>query len=362
MDGWEEHDPAGIALEKNIAALEGGSYALVFSSGLAACCAITKLLHPGDHLLVSEDIYGSAYHLIGSILASYKVSVSYVDTANIEEVKKAIRKNTKLLWLESPSNPLLLLADIKELADLAQQHKIITVVDNTLATPCSQKPLSLGADIVLHNSVKYLSGRTDIIAGAIVTNRQHLFERLQSHRHAFSDSVEPIDCFGILKGLRTIADRVKQQEKSAKKIAIFLSGHSSVQAVYYPGLPSHDQHQLACKQMSGFGSTLVFELKNGSEAAIRLLREIKLFALPEIVDHADPDFNQCAQIRSTISHAKVPFRVQEKDKLNGAETVVRLTIALENVDDLINELATAMQAVDHQLVQFPESIDLRECI
>jgi len=362
MDGWEEHDPAGIALEKNIAALEGGRHALVFSSGLAATCAITKLLQPGDHVLVSEDIYGGAYHLIGSILAHYKVSVSYVDTANIEEVKNAIRKNTKLLWLESPSNPFLILADIKGLADLAQQHKIISVVDNTVATPCSQKPLALGADIVLHNSVKYLSGRTDIITGAIATNSQDLLEQLQAHHHAFSDTVESIDCFGILKGLRTIADRVKQQEKNAKKIANFLCGHSSVHAVYYPGLPSHGQHQLACKQMSGFGSTLIFQLKNGSEAAIRLLREIKLFALPEIIDHADPDFSQCTKIRSTISHAKVPFHIQEKGKLNGAETVIRLTIALENVDELINDLSTAMQAVDHQLVQFPETVDLRECI
>jgi cystathionine gamma-lyase len=355
-------DPAQTALEKNIACLENGRYALAFSSGLATCCALTKLLRPGDHILVGEDIYGGAYHLIENILSQYEINVSYINTSNSAEVEKAIRKNTKMLWLESPSNPLLRVADVEALAALAKKHKIITVVDNTSATPCFQKPLALGADIVVHSSAKYLSGRTDIVAGAVATNRLDLFEELQSHRQALADTIEPIDCFCILKGMRNLSDRMCRQEKSAKKIANFLSTHKSVQAVYYPGLPSHKQYDLACKQMNGFGSMLAFELKGGSEAATGLLREVQVFALSEKIDHDRSVTDEPSMICSTISHAKFPQRVLEKDNFYTAETLVRLTIGLENVDDLINDLAIALQAVDHKLIEFPAVPDLRDCI
>ncbi len=209
------------AVEKQIAALENGSHAAVFSTGLAACYAITKLLRPGDHVVISEDIYGGAYHLLNCVLAQHKVKFTYVNTTNIKDVEKAIYRRTKLIWLENPSNPLLRLADIQAISNLAQENKTAIVVDNSLVTGFFQKPLDLGADIVLYSSVKNLSGRTDIVGGAIVTNRLDLFEKLQEPHHSFADWAQAIDCFGILKGVRSISKRLPEQEKASRKLPNF---------------------------------------------------------------------------------------------------------------------------------------------
>lgn len=362
MQPSDKQDPARISLEKNTATLENGRYALAFSSGLAACCAISRLLRCGDHILIADDLYGGSYYLIEGIVSNYGVSVTYVDTSDLVAIKNAIKPNTKLLWLESPSNPLLRLADLEATSRLAKKHKIITVVDNTLATPCLQKPLAFGADIVVHSSIKYLSGRTDIIAGAVVTNRLDLFKELQAHRNAFADAVEPTDCFAILKGMRTLSARAQQQEKSAKKVANFLSAHLSVQAVHYPGLPSHPQYKLACRQMSGFGNMLAFELKGGIDAATRLLREIRLFSLREKREDTGAESDHGLLLSSTIAHAKIPQPVLANNGANGAESLVRLTIGLDNTDDLINDLNIALLAIDRQLIEFPAAMQLRECI
>ncbi len=283
------------------------------------------MLRQGEHLLAGEDVYGGAHYLFAGGNSSRQVEVSYVNTCDFSSVEQAINKRTKLLWLESPSNPLLRLADIVALTRLAKKHKVITVVDNTFATPCFQKPLDLGADIVLHSSSKYLSGDSDIIGGAIITNRSDLFKDLAFQRHVSGNIPEPYDCFRIMKGIKTLTVRMQKHEENAKKVANFLAEQPEVKIVHYPGLPGHPQHELAKQQMSGFGTVVSFELKSGTEAATALIREMR------------------QDLRTTIAHAKISQQIQLEE--NASESVLRLSIGLDNVDGLINNLGTALQRV-----------------
>jgi cystathionine beta-lyase/cystathionine gamma-synthase len=333
------HNPTRTALEKCIASLENAKYGLAFSSGLAACSAVTYLLSPGDHVLIGEDVYGGVYRLFEKVVSRYKIDITYVDAADEKAVAAAIRPNTKILWIESPTNPTLKLADIEALAALAKQHDIITVVDNTFATPLFQKPLELGADIVVHSTTKYLNGHSDVIGGALVTSRDDLYETLQFHQNAVGAVPGPFDCFLVLRGIKTLALRVREHERNATAIAQFLSSHPAIERVFYPGLPTHPQFDLAKKQLSGFGGIVACEVKGGLEGAKALLKNTQLFALAESL--GGPKSLICHP--STMTHAPIPKDVQRERGIT--EGLVRISVGLENAQDLIEDLGQALDQI-----------------
>jgi cystathionine beta-lyase/cystathionine gamma-synthase len=330
------HNPTRTALEECIASLENGKYGLAYSAGLAACASVTSLLRPGDHVILGDDIYGGVYRLFEQVVSKYGVEISYVDLADLKAVKGAIQPNSKLLWLETPTNPTLKLADIKALSALAKQEGLITVVDNTFATPCFQRPLDLGADIVVHSTTKYLNGHSDVIGGAVVTSSDDLYTQLQFHQNAVGGVPGPFDCFLVLRGIKTLSLRVREHERNATAVANFLETHAAVEAVYYPGLPSHPQFDLAKRQLSGFGGIVSFKVKGGLESATRVVNNVKLFALAESL--GGPRSLICHP--STMTHKPIPREIQEERGIT--QGLLRLSVGLENVQDLIDDLSQAL--------------------
>jgi len=330
------HNPTRTALEKNIASLEEGGYGLAFSSGLSAILAVTQLLNAGDHVICCDDVYGGTFRLFDKVLKRYALESDFIDLTNPQSLERYITSNTKLVWLESPSNPLLKLIDIEAVAHIAKKKNILIAVDNTFATPFFQKPLKLGADIVMHSTTKYLNGHSDVIGGALVTNNKELYDKLQFLQNAAGAVPGPFDCFLVLRGIKTLAVRMERHAGNAMKIAQFLEGHPKVRRVIYPGLRSHPQHELAKKQMAGFGGIITFFIKGGLAAARRFLERVKIFSLAESLGGVESLIEHPA----IMTHASLPKEVREKTGIS--DELIRVSVGIENVDDLIEDLESAL--------------------
>jgi cystathionine beta-lyase/cystathionine gamma-synthase len=324
-------NPTRRALEALIAAIEGGQYGLAFSSGLAATDTILRLLNPGDHVVVGNDVYGGTYRLFERVFARYALRFSWVDLSNLEHVRAAFTPQTRLLWLETPTNPLLSLADIRALAD-ASPEKVIVAVDNTFASPALQQPLLFGADIVMHSSTKYLGGHSDVVGGLLALNDEAMCQELKFLQNAVGAIPGPMDCFLVLRGIKTLSIRMERHSANALQIARFLEDHPAVKQVYYPGLESHPQHELAKQQMRDFGGMVSIILES-EVAARRMVSRTKLFSLAESL----------GGVESLIEH---PYSMTHASTANSPLAVnpalVRLSVGIEHVHDLLDDLRQAL--------------------
>ncbi len=330
------HNPTRTALEENIASLEEGQYGLAFSSGMSAISTITQLLNSGDHIICGDDVYGGTFRLFDKVLKRYHLQFDFLDLTDSRSLELHIKDNTRLVWIETPSNPLLKIIDIEAIADITKKNNILTVVDNTFATPFFQKPLKLGADIVMHSTTKYLNGHSDVIGGAVVTNDKGLHEKLQFLQNAVGAVPSPFDCFLVLRGIKTLAVRMERHEESSIKIAQFLDNHPKVKKTVYPGLQSHPGHQIAKKQMSGFGGIITFFIKGGLEASREFLERVKVFSLAESLGGVESLIEHPA----IMTHASLPKEVREKTGIT--DELIRVSVGIENVDDLTDDLQKAL--------------------
>jgi cystathionine beta-lyase len=329
-------NPTRDALQKNIATLEKGKYALAFSSGLAAIHAMSTLLKSGDHAIVSNDVYGGTYRLFERVLTDYGLSFTFVDTTKIENIEKAIQPNTKLVHIETPTNPLLAITDIAEVANLCRSKNLILSVDNTFMSPYFQNPLELGADIVVHSATKYLGGHSDLIGGILVFNSDEFYERLKFIQNAIGAILSPFDCWLLLRSVKTLAVRMEKHNQNAMKIAEYLQSHPKVKRVFYPGLETHPQHSIAKKQMRGFGGMVSFEVED-FETAKNILYKFKIFTLAESLGGVESLVCHPA----TMTHASIPKEIREKNGLT--DGLIRLSVGIEDVEDLLNDLEQALK-------------------
>jgi cystathionine beta-lyase len=338
FDYARSNNPTRAALETIIAQLENGSVGVAFGSGLAAIDAVVKLLQSGDEIVAVDDIYGGAFRLFEQVYKKFGITVHYVDTTNLENVFNAITPKTKLIWLETPTNPTLKISDIESIAKIAKAHGCLLCVDNTFASPALQKPLSLGADIVVHSGTKYLGGHSDLIAGLVITKEQELGEKIRFYQNATGAILAPFDSWLLIRGIETLHLRMKQHCAGAKEIAEFLQQHPAVDQVYYPGLTSHTNHDIAKKQAKGFGGIISFSLVNDTEeAAIAFITSTKLFKLAESLGGIKSLLSHPA----TMTHKTIPAN---KRKAAGvSDSLIRLSVGLEEAEDLVEDLVQAFE-------------------
>lgn len=329
-------NPTRRALESSLALLEKGRFGLAFASGVAATMATLQILRPGDHIVSGTDIYGGTYRIFEQLLRPWGVSVSYAETVSSESYESCIQPETKLLWLESPSNPLLMLSDIRELAATAKKRAILIAVDNTFASPYFQRPLELGADIVVHSTTKYLGGHSDVIGGGVIVNEAALHNVIKNYQVAAGAIPGPWDCWLVMRGMKTLKIRMREHEANATHIARFLETHPAVERVLYPGLPSHPQHDLAKRQMSGFGGILTFALKGGLPAVEQLLGGLKLFTLADSLGGME------SLIASPAKMTLGALSDEERRKRSCHDNLVRVSVGLEHREDLENDLRQAL--------------------
>ncbi|MFQ5868287.1 MAG: trans-sulfuration enzyme family protein [Candidatus Zixiibacteriota bacterium] len=334
-------NPTRDALEARLAALEGAKFGLAFASGMAAITTMgLTLLKPGEHIVAFDDLYGGTRRLFDEVFKeNFKIEVSYVDARDPEKVRKAIGANTKLIWLETPTNPLLKLCDIKAISKIAKEHKVPVVIDNTFLTPYFQKPLPLGADIVIHSTTKYLNGHSDSVGGAIMLSDESTYDKLKFSQNAAGAVLSPFDSFLILRGIKTLAIRMREHERNAIRIAEYLESHPKVEKVIYPGLKSHPQHELAKEQASGFGGTLSFEISGGRRQAKLFLENLKIFALAESLGCVE----SLVEHPALMTHSSIPEEAREQ--IGITDSLIRISVGIENVDDLIGDLDEAFQSV-----------------
>jgi len=328
-------NPTRSALEGNIAAIEGGKAAFAFASGMAAIDAITTLLKSGDHVVVTDNTYGGTFRLFDKVLRKYGLEFSYVDTSQLDLVARAFRPNTRMLFVETPTNPVLRLTDLKAIADLAHGRDIRLVVDNTFASPAVQRPLLLGADIVTHSTTKYLNGHSDSIGGIVVATRDDDIEWLQFIQNAAGAILSPFDSWLVLRGTKTLHVRMAQHNANGQAIAEYLAGHQKVKQVIYPGLPSHPQHALAKRQMQGFGGMVSFDV-GSFEAARAVCNRVKLMALAESLGGVETLISHPA----TMTHASVP--AERRREIGLTDSLVRISAGIEDPADLIADLEQAL--------------------
>lgn len=332
-------NPTRDALERNLASLENGKIAFSFASGLAAMTNILLLLKSGDHVISIDDVYGGTRRLFNQVFERFGLEFSFVNFVVGKDLQKHIKPSTRLIWIESPTNPLMKVVDIASVCRLARSQKILTVVDNTLASPYFQKPLLLGADIVLHSITKYIGGHSDVIAGCVVLNDKELASRLKFLQNAVGAILSPFDSFQVLKGIKTLALRMEKHEKNAQKIVHFLAKNIKVKKIYYPGLSNHPGHNIAKKQMSGYGGMMSFELKGGLKKSIKFLESLKIFSVAESLGAAESLIEHPA----SMTHASVPKK--DREKIGLADTLIRLSIGIEDADDLITDLKQALKRI-----------------
>lgn len=333
-------NPTRSVLEANLAALEGGVEAICFGSGLAASDSILKTLSPGDEIICTNDLYGGTYRLMSKIIAKYGIHFKFVDLTNADELSKHINSNTKMVWIETPTNPMLSIVDIKSISAQASKQGIMTVVDNTFASPYLQNPLALGADVVIHSATKYLNGHSDVIHGAVICKHKEFADELRYFQNAVGAVPGPMDCFLVLRGIKTLHLRVERSCKNASDIAQFLLSHPAVSKVYYPGLENHPNHAIAKAQMSGFGGMVSFDLhKNSFEAAKQVLENTELFALAESLGGVESLIGHPA----SMTHASIPK--EERMKVGLTDSLIRLSVGVEDSGDLIADLKTALDKV-----------------
>jgi cystathionine beta-lyase/cystathionine gamma-synthase len=329
-------NPTRAALETCIAALEGGAHGLAFASGMAAEAAVMQLLKPGDHTVAVDDLYGGSYRLFRRVLEPMGFSFSFVDGSDNTAVEKSLTDRTRIVWVESPTNPLLKLVDIEAVSKLAHARQALLVVDNTFMSPYFQRPLSLGADIVVHSATKYLGGHSDVIGGTLVVNRDDLFERLSFLQNAVGGVPGPMDAWLVLRGIKTLAIRMREHDHNARQIAAFLVDHPKVARVFYPGLPDHPQRDLARKQMSGFGGMISFEVKGGLEPARRVVERTRLFTLAESLGGVE----SLIELPAAMTHASIPTETRRAHGV--ADGLVRVSVGIEDAPDLISDLDRAL--------------------
>jgi len=333
------HNLTRYALERNLASLEGGKHGLAFASGLAATDAVLHLLDAGAHVVAGDDLYGGTFRLFDKVYRRHGVEFGYFDPAGGgKAVEAALRPNTALVWLETPTNPMLKVCDIAEVAEVCRRRKVLLAVDNTFMTPYHQQPLALGADIAMHSTTKYLNGHSDVIGGALVVSDDALHARLAFLQNAVGAVPSPLDSFMVLRGLKTLHVRMARHEENAGALAEWLSGHKQVERVIYPGLASHPQHQLARRQQRGFGGMISFDLAGGLEAARRFLRACRIFTCAESLGGVE----SLVEHPAIMTHASVP--PDRRRDLGIGDGFIRLSVGIEDVDDLRADLEAAFAA------------------
>lgn len=330
-------NPTRTALEKNLAALENGEYGICFSSGMATMDSILKLLKSGDHVIGTNDLYGGSYRLLTKIYNNFGIQSSFVDMTNMDNVKQAITENTKMLWVETPTNPMLNIIDLKAICELGKNNNLIVVVDNTFASPYLQNPLDFGADIVMHSSTKYLGGHSDVVQGAAVTSDKVIAEQLYFIQNSAGAVPGPQDCFLMLRGIKTLHLRMQRACENAAKIADFLKGHNKVSKVYYPGFEDFKNHDIAKSQMRDFGGMVSFDLHDNTvTAANKVLNGTHFFSLAESLGGVESLIGHPA----SMTHASIPR--EERLKVGLTDSLIRLSVGIEDGDDLIADMEHAL--------------------
>lgn len=329
-------NPTRKALEENIASLEGGVGAVAVATGMAAIATVLHLFKSGDHIICTHDCYGGTDRILRTYQEQFNLQISYVNLHDPAALSAAVRPNTRGVWIETPSNPLLNILDIEALSRIAHEHKALAIVDNTFLSPVNQRPFELGADIVVHSTTKYLNGHSDVVGGAVVVNDPALAERIQYLCNALGQGASPFDSWLVLRGIKTLGPRMRLHEQNAARVAEFLSSHPNVRKVYYPGLPAHPHHALARRQQFGFGGMVSFELNGGLEEVHHVLRTVKLFALAEslggvesLIDHP-----------MSMTHASMDPQLRAQAGIT--EGLIRLSVGLEDIEDLIEDLRCAL--------------------
>jgi cystathionine gamma-lyase/cystathionine beta-lyase len=330
-------NPTRSALEKCLAELEGAKYGLCFSSGMGATDAIAKLLKPGDEVITGDDLYGGTYRMFTKVYEQFGIKFHFIDMKDMNNIRKYVNKNTKLLWLETPTNPTMQIIDIEACAKLAKENNIICAVDNTFASPYLQTPLALGADIVMHSVTKYLGGHSDVIMGALCLNNDELYQRLAFIHNSCGATPGPMDSFLVLRGLKTLHIRMERHCFNGRKIAEFLKGHPKIDKLYWPGFPDHPNHDIAKKQMKDFGGMISFSIKGNDQAeAFRIASSLKVFSLAESLGGVESLINHPA----SMTHASIPLA--ERDKAGVVASLLRLSVGIENIEDLLADLKQAL--------------------
>lgn len=330
-------NPTRKVLEGNLAALEDGQYGLCFSSGMAAIDAALKLLKPGDELIASEDLYGGSYRLFTGIYKDFGIKFRFISMQNIEDLRAAINPSTKMIWIESPSNPLLNIVDIKAVSNIAKANNIWLTVDNTFASPYLQKPLNLEADIVMHSVTKYIGGHSDVLMGALICKDKELADRLYFIQNSSGAVSSPNDCFLVLRGIKTLHLRMQRHSENGREVAKFLNEHSKVKQVYWPGFEGHPNHGIAKKQMLDYGGMISFSLIDDSKsAAFKFMESLKIFSLAESLGGVESLV--CHPV--SMTHASIPKT--ERDKLGISDSLIRLSVGIEDINDLLADLEQAL--------------------
>lgn len=337
FDYTRSSNPTRQVLEDNLAAIENGKHAISFASGMSAVDACFKLFSAGDHIVCGDDVYGGVTRLLDNIIVQQGLSVSYVDTTDADAVRAAITPATRMLWIETPTNPLLKVSDLEAMVSIARENNILLGVDSTFATPVFLRPLDFGADIVMHSTTKYLSGHNQIIGGVLITSDQRVYEKMKFIQKSIGAVSSPFDCWLNLSGLKTLHLRMKRHEESAMQVAQFLESHAKIDRVLYPGLPSHPQHAVAKAQMSGFSGMIAFELTGGTGAGKTLMNNVQLCGLAESLGSVETMITHPA----SMTHADVP--VEDRRKRGLTDGLVRLSVGIEDVEDIIADLENALE-------------------
>ncbi|HEX6098521.1 MAG TPA: cystathionine gamma-synthase [Thermoanaerobaculia bacterium] len=331
-------NPTRSALEANLAALERGKYGHCFASGMSATDTVFRLLKSGDHVVAGENMYGGSYRLFSRVLEKFGLEFTYVDTSNVDNVRSALKANTKLVFLETPTNPMMTVTDLAACADVAHQHGALVVVDNTFCSPWLQKPIELGADIVVHSTTKFLNGHSDSVGGVVVSNRDDIGEQIGFLQNAVGAILSPFDSWLVLRGVKTLAVRMKRHEENGMAMANYLAHHEKVRKIYYPGLPDHPQHELAKRQMNGFGSMISFDL-GSHENAKKFLDRVRLCSLAESLGGVETLISH----PETMTHASVPL--ETRTRLGITPGLVRISVGIEDIEDLIADLENAFDGL-----------------
>jgi len=330
-------NPTRVALEKNIAALEDGKHAICFSSGMGATDAVIKLLLPGDEVITGDDLYGGSYRMFTKIFANYGIKFHFINMSDASNIEKYVNEKTKLIWIETPTNPTMQIVDIEACAKISKKHNLLLAVDNTFASPYLQNPLLLGADIVMHSVTKYLGGHSDVVMGALVMNDDKLHERLYFILNSCGANPGPMDSFLVLRGIKTLHIRMERHCFNGRKIAEFLKTHPRIEKIYWPGFEDHPNHAIAKKQMKDFGGMISIVLKNATlEDTFKLASSFKVFSLAESLGGVESLINH----PSTMTHASIPKA--ERERVGVVDNLLRLSVGIEDVEDLIEDLKQAL--------------------
>jgi len=336
IDYSREANPTRNALQDTLVALEGGHAGFAFATGIAAELTTLFLLKPGDHVISVDDVYGGTYRLFHDVMSGFGLEFSFVKMNSRSNIEKALKPNTKMLWLETPSNPLLNIIDLEMVADVAGKHKLLTVLDNTFATPLFLKPVDYGIDIIVHSLTKYLNGHCDVVGGAVITTTKELTEKIRFLQNAIGTGAAPFDSWLVLRGIETLAVRVRQQEQNALQVASYLQGNDAVKKVYYLGLTSHPGHETAVRQMKGFGGVVSFEINGGMDAVASFFHKLKIFTMAVSLGGT----LSLAERPATMSHMSMPEAHRQKAGIG--DDLIRLSIGLEHHEDLIEDLSQAL--------------------